>query len=165
MWNLWLRVDSNLSLSYIPVNHYSRTFSYLFLFVTFSELLYLLLPCFGIFPSEKSLQGVGVCYTVSLESCQEAAAHLQAFLPPGVCWVHQSVGQSSVWIESGACFWRLDSSYRYLGMLDLGRKHYIWVHLYPGMPELGCLLQSITRKREGSLAHQREVIPIIDTQR
>lgn len=147
------------------------------LLVTTAELLALSLP-FSLFPLSYcicfclalalSLRGISpACkghYTVSLESCQKAAGNLQAFLPPGICWVHQSAGQSSVWKESGACFWRLDSSCRYLGMLDLGRKHYLGVHLSPGMPEMECLLQSISRKREGSLAHQWEVIPIINTQ-
>lgn len=108
------------------------------------------------FLSEESLQDVRA---VSLQSCQKAAGNLQACVPlyaePTSQW------DSPPCEESGACFWRLDSSCWYLGMLDLGRKHYIWVHLSPGMPEMECLLQ---RKREASLAHQSEVIPIINTQ-
>lgn len=151
LWNLWLRVDGNLSFSYIPVSRYRRIVSFLFLFPYF--LWVTLFLCLAL---SFSLQDVRA---VSLQSCQKAAGNLQAFLP----LYAESTSQwgSPPCEESGACLWRLDSSCWYLGMLDLRRQHYIWVHVSPGMPEMECLLQ---RKREASLAHQSDVIPIINTQ-
>lgn len=60
----WLRVDGNLSLSYIPVSHYSRILSFLFLFPYF---LWFTLFAFALlwhFLSGKSFQdvrGVTLC--------------------------------------------------------------------------------------------------------
>lgn len=132
----------------------------------FSYFLWVTLFTFALlwhFISEKSLQEVKGVTLCLLKAVRRQLAISRPSCPL-ICAGTTSQWGNPLCEESEACFWRLDSSCWYLEILDLGTKHYIWVHLSPGMPEMVRFLQSITGKREASLAHQSEVIPIVNTQ-
>lgn len=113
------------------------------------------------FLSEESLQHVR-CVMLSFKSFQKATSNFQASCPFGFGRSAKSAGHSCVWKEFGP------SVKGWMFLLTFGGagsgEETLHASQSPRTPGMAWLLLSVAQKKEGSLAFQSEVIPVINTQ-